>query len=552
MLKILDRKIFLFLLIAFFGGFITFYFNQQLQDYEHKKREDELSNAHKVVVSKFSESLNRFAYLMSGIRSYLQYAESFPSQAELQRFLTYQTSELNFNDSLIVSYINKNHEFIYSFTKEQIDPGSMIGTSVRSFRNGVEIERLDSLLQKDKMKLFPPINLVEGWVGIPLNFPVFRNGTSFGYIASILNFRNIIEPIYNLEYSDIFAFRFSAGEEVFFDRERVHDEAKVYHNRTDPKYFKNYEIEPDQFISSTITAYGLTFNIGTAYISDQTPNPYLRWIFFVIYGLIILSAGFAIYRYTLYKQLNEKLKQVNNVIKAKNDELQEINATKNRLMSIVGHDLKGPISSIINLINLVEDSAISLADTKSILKQLNPVAKNTINLLENLLQWAMVNSNQILYRPELLLINDIVNENYNLLKSVAEQKNIELIKSIPEDLTVMADPNMFSTIIRNLVSNAIKYSENGSKVKVKARDENKHIIIDVEDQGIGMSSKDIYAINNLELDVSRKGTAGEKGTGLGLTLCKAFLSKHGGSLEISSEKGNGSTFSLIFPVKPKT
>lgn len=543
----LDRKTYLFLLIAFFGGFITFYFNQQLQDYEFNKRKDELSNAHEVVVGKFSESLSRFAYLMSGMKSHLHYTESFPTQEELQDFLIYQTKELNFNDSLIVSFLNPNHEFIYSFTKNQLDPGGLIGTSVRSFRNDAEIERLDSLLQKDRMKLFPPINLVEGWVGIPLNFPVFRDGESVGYVASILNFRNIIEPIYNLGYSEVFAFRFSAGEDVFFDREQVHDNSKIYHDRIDPKYFENYEIDPDQFISSKVTAYGLTFNIGTAYISDQTPNPYLRWAFFVIYGLIFISAGFAIYRYTLYKQLNEKLNEVNSVIETKNKELQETNATKNRLMSIIGHDLKGPISSIINLISLVEDSAISLSDTKNILKQLNPVAKNTINLLENLLQWAMVNSDQTLYRPKLLIINDIVNENYDLLKSLAEQKNITLFNSVNPALTVMADPNMFSTIIRNLVSNAIKYSENGSQVKVSARSENKHIIIDVEDQGVGMSAKEIYAINNLELEASKKGTAGEKGTGLGLTLCKAFISKHGGSLEISSKKGNGSTFSVILP-----
>ncbi|WP_370086294.1 ATP-binding protein [Ekhidna sp.] len=548
MLKIfLDRKIYLLLLFAFSGGFITHYFNRQLQEYEYKKRENDLENAHKVVVNTFTESLNRFAYLMTGMRSHLRSVEPFPSQEDLRLFLSYQTDELKIRDSLIVSFLNTDHEFVYSFTKNRIDPGNLIGTSVRSFRNGVEIGRLNNLLQNDHMKLFPPLNLVEGWVGIPLNFPVFKEGKPIGYIASILNFRNIIEPIYNLEYSTDFVFRFSDANGVFFDREQVHDGTTVYHDRVDDKYFKNYDVDPTTFVSSEITVFDQTFKIGTAYVSNQSPNPYLRWIILFIYTLIFLFAGVAIYRYMLYQQLNEKLKNVNQVIKMQNEALQESNATKNRLMSIIGHDLKGPISSIINLINLVEDSAISLKDSKTILKQLSPVAKNILNLLENLLQWAMVNSDKTLFKPESVSVDQIVQENFDLLHSVAQQKNIKLVKNIPDNLSVIVDINMFSTIVRNLLSNAIKYSPRDSQVNITGRQENSNFIIEVSDQGIGMSSKEIHAINTMELEMSKRGTAGEKGTGLGLTLSKAFIAKHNGSLEIKSEEGKGSTFRVILP-----
>ena len=542
-----DTKIYFLLLIAIIGGGITYYFNHQLNIYEESRRTINLENTHQVAVEKFRESINRFAYLMSGMQSHLRHADTFPSQEKLQEFLLYQINQLNIRDSLIVSFLNTDHQFLYSFTADEIDPGNLIGTSVRKFRDNSQIELLENMLQGDEMKLFPPINLVEGWVGIPLNFPVIRDARLEGYIASIINFKNIIEPIYKLEQSNQFAFQFSVKNGDYFDRERVHDKNKVYHHRSDERFFKNYDIPEGNFIRSDVTIHGLTFEIGTAYIADKFPNPYLRWTLLTAYILIFLFAGYAIYRYQRYRQLNEKLITTNNLMNIQNQELNDLNTTKNRLMSIVGHDLKGPISSIINLINLLEDSAISLSDAKKILKQLNPTAKTTINLLENLLQWGMLNSNQTLFKLELIPVKKVVEENFTLLSSLSDQKEIELINDVPTSLNVFADANMFSTIMRNLVSNAIKYSDKRSPVRVTGFSEGLLTTIQVIDQGIGMTEIEINSVLNTELDVSKKGTAGEKGTGLGLTLCKAFLEKNNGALKIESKKNKGSIFIVILP-----
>ncbi|WP_421765158.1 ATP-binding protein [Ekhidna sp.] len=543
----LDRKIYFLLFIAIIGGLIAYYFNYQLKVYEKTKRNDTLINVHQTVVDKFSESINRFAYLMSGLRSHLKYSKEFPNAKEMQEFIRYQAMELNMNDSLIVSFLSTDHEFIYSFTINEMDPNSLVGTSVRDFRRDDEIDRLIILLSEDHMRLFYPINLVEGWVGIPLNFPVIRDKEAVGYIASILNFRNIVEPIYKLEDTDVFTFKFSVKGGSSFDREQVYDGSKVYHDRHDDKYYKNYNIDDEKFMTSSITMYGLSFEIGTAYIDDSLPNPYIRWIFLFIYGLILCFSVYAINRYIIYHHLNERLKRVNEVILEQNTQLEELNATKDRLMSIIGHDLKGPISSIINLISLVEEDSITVQDTQVILKQLNPVAKNTINLLENLLQWAMVNSGNTIFKPEPIPIHKVVEENFTLLKPSASQKKINLKDEVPKNLNAYGDYNMISTVIRNLISNAIKYSKSDTEVKISAQDQQNEVIIQVIDQGIGLSEKEIAKINSTEIQASKKGTAGEKGTGLGLELCKAFLTKNNGLLEITSDLGSGSTFQLKLP-----
>lgn len=548
-LKFFQKKSYLFILIAITGAVIAFYLNRQLLEYEKNLRNIELENAHDDVIDKFSESLDRFAYLMSGMRSYLRYNDTFPTQQELQQFLIYQVEEVNMKDSLIVSFLNTNHEFVYCFTKDEIDPDHLIGKSVKSFRDDVELANLENLLLYDKMKLLRPINLVEGWVGIPLDFPVMKNGKAIGYIAAILNFRNIVEPIYNLEDSKDFAFSFSVLNEASFDRERVHDGSHVYHDRKDEKYFANYNLDEEKYIYSEVSSYGLSFKIGTAYISEHKQNPYIRWLFMMIYVLLICFTIFSLYRIKIYQKLNSKLSEINKLTNEQNIELQESNATKNRLMSIIGHDLKGPISSIISLIGLVDEDSISLDDTKAILKQLNPVAKNTISLLENLLQWAMVNSDQTLFKPEIINVENIVRENFSLLHSIAVQKNISHSVSIPTNLEVYADYNMISTVIRNLISNALKYSENDTQISISGYEGEGTTILEVTDQGIGMSQKEIDTIKILGLEISKRGTAGEKGTGLGLTLCIAFIKKHEGKLEITSSKGMGSTFKLILPKK---
>ncbi len=550
----MSRQIFILITIAIAGAVAVLVLSSKIREYEQNKQRFRLENAHGRAVAKFSESVDKFAYLMSGMRSYLKYSEEFPSQLELQQFFNYQINALGLEDSLIVSFINANHQFVYSFNRNQIDPGQLIGTSVGAIRDSIEMKRLNKLLTSEDIRLFPPINLVEGWVGIPIDFAVIRKEEPVGYVASVINFKNILEPVYLQEDSEELAFRFSV-DGIYFDREAVHDNSKIYHSRKDPESFLNYNIPEKNWLKSNVTLYGQTFGIETAFIKESNENPYLAWLIGLFYLLLLSFGLWSVYRTSVYRRLSLKLERANQLLSQQKTELQDqyselerLNNTKDRFFSIIGHDLRNPISSIINIVQLVESDQITADQTKEIMKQLGPAAKNTINLLENLLQWAMINNDDITFKSEKLNVNQLIDENLKLLEPHAHNKKISLLRGNFEADAIMGDANMISTVIRNLITNAIKFSEEGSEVRIEANRQNGFVTIDVIDQGVGLTEEEILDIRKLSLDSSRRGTAGERGTGLGLTLCMEFLKKHGGHLSIESKPNEGSKFSIYLPV----
>ncbi len=242
-------------------------------------------------------------------------------------------------------------------------------------------------------------------------------------------------------------------------------------------------------------------------------------------------------------------KLANEQIKQKNDELQKLNATKDIFFSIIAHDLKSPFNSILGFSELLKDEARDL-DIDSIVEYagiIHASARHTFGLLENLLEWARMQQGRIPYEPHEILFNSIVNQEFEGLKNSANQKNIELIKNIGENLIITADENMVSTVLRNLVSNAIKFTPKGGEVKVDARVEGDDVKISVSDTGIGITPETIEKLFKIETSFTTRGTENEKGTGLGLLLCKEFIEKHGGKIWVESEQGKGSVFRITIP-----
>ena len=231
-------------------------------------------------------------------------------------------------------------------------------------------------------------------------------------------------------------------------------------------------------------------------------------------------------------------------------ELKESNATKDKLLSILAHDLNNSVFGILGFVELLKESIKdrNLEEAGEYTERLQQVTSYITELLENLLNWARSQSGRIEQNPEPIPLFDLVDDHISQLKSRASNKSIELKSSIDPDcgLQVYADRNMLSTVLRNLLHNALKFTKSGGEVVVDAEPKGDYVEISVSDTGIGMDQKMIDKVVKSGEMASTKGTDNEKGTGLGLSLSHDFIRRHGGQLHIESEKGKGTT--IIFSV----
>jgi len=237
-------------------------------------------------------------------------------------------------------------------------------------------------------------------------------------------------------------------------------------------------------------------------------------------------------------------------IKLKNEELQKLNAEKDKFFSIIAHDLRSPFNGFLGLTQIMveELSSLSREELQDIAVSLQNSATNLFRLLENLLEWARIKQGLIPFNPEIVQLFIVVDKSTAIMVEPAKNKGIEIANDIPKGLEVFADSNILQTIIRNLISNAVKFTHKGGKISISAKfTVDKSIEISVKDNGIGMSPKMIDHLFRLDIQTGRKGTEGESSSGLGLLLCKEFIEKHGGKLWIESEEGKGSVFYFTIP-----
>ncbi|MBN1650057.1 MAG: hybrid sensor histidine kinase/response regulator [Bacteroidales bacterium] len=238
-------------------------------------------------------------------------------------------------------------------------------------------------------------------------------------------------------------------------------------------------------------------------------------------------------------------------LKNQNKELKKINAEKDKFFSIIAHDLKGPFSSILGFSDLlVEDTkSADSADVQHYAKIIQLSAKRAMDLLSNLMEWSQSQTGRMVFNPVILDLHKLINELLILFSSIAANKFITLFKDIPDNISVYADYSMFNTILRNLVSNAIKFSDSGGIIKITAREDHSNITIKVSDDGVGIPKKALDKLFQIDSDYTTPGTQNEKGTGLGLILCKEFVEKHGGKIWVESEEGKGSNFTFTIPIR---
>lgn len=268
----------------------------------------------------------------------------------------------------------------------------------------------------------------------------------------------------------------------------------------------------------------------------------------VLLLLMLVALIIVLYRSRLKEQkANQLIVQQKQEIEEQATKLKELNEMKDKMFSVLSHDLRSPVSSLMGILSLLEKKIISPEDFMSFQQSFSEQLKSLSLLLENLLSWSKsrIEGDTVVYKQHIPL-TDKVNEIFNLFNEMAALKQIRLESAVPSDCTVYFDPNHLDIILRNLISNAIKFSHPKEAVKVEVAGRVGYTDMMVTDKGTGISNKEILSGSFIQ---SIPGTSGEKGVGLGLMLCKEFAEKNGATIQVVSEQGNGSTFILSIPNK---
>jgi signal transduction histidine kinase len=268
----------------------------------------------------------------------------------------------------------------------------------------------------------------------------------------------------------------------------------------------------------------------------------LLLVFYRLYTLKLNSSR-------LLAQKNEELEKMNQTLSDSEATLKELNATKDKFFTIIAHDIKNPLSAYRSITKMLANSFYELSEQQKLeyIRGINRSSENLFELFQNLLQWSTSQSGTMQFKPQEIDLGILAFKAVTLLQEGADKKNIQIALNVKTDTYAYGDINMVSTVLTNLLSNAIKYSNDGGSVKITASDTGKFIQIAVSDNGIGITREDIEKLFRVEIDHKTIGDSEEKGTGIGLILCKEFVSRNGGEIGVESEFGKGSTFHFTLP-----
>lgn len=248
---------------------------------------------------------------------------------------------------------------------------------------------------------------------------------------------------------------------------------------------------------------------------------------------------------------NHELMEMNERLSASEENQRLLNAMKDKFFSILAHDLMNPLNTFLQITNLITFRQPNLDEEKKkeFLMALHNGASNLCDLLENILTWARSHTGHVIYRPCIQDVAPTVKTASALFSPAASQKNITIRLELPDDCKAFFDEHMINTVLRNLISNAIKFTRDGGTVTVSIEDSGDFKQISVSDTGVGMTPTDLSKLFRMDIWHSTRGTDDEKGTGIGLILCREFVEKHGGRIWAESEHEKGSTFIFTIPGK---
>jgi signal transduction histidine kinase len=294
------------------------------------------------------------------------------------------------------------------------------------------------------------------------------------------------------------------------------------------------------------------FQIATLSQQQEVQMSAIKKQEFVRNILVVIMALSGVLLFSVYRsgqrrrKINTLLLQHQEETEKRSEELEKLNQVKDKFFSIISHDLRSPINALAGILDLLDKGAITPEELPVHIKELRSRFHHTRTLLNNLLDWTLLQMDKLNLQAGRIDLHKLVDENIELLASL-QGKEINIINEIPQPALAFADSNTVNLVIRNLLTNAIKFTNDGGKVRVQGTTKDSEWIISVKDTGIGMKPEVLKILFDKTAPYTTRGTANEKGTGLGLILCKEFVEKNGGRIWVESQEGLGSTFFFTLP-----
>jgi len=528
--------------LAIVSAIVVFYWASRIINEEKGARELKLERANRIAAAELHESLTTYATLLSGIKSYIEATNSIPDKAVLKDFLNYQLQDLEMDPPFSITFVDTSHIIVYNQIFGQEDESFLNNRPMETIIGKIGLARMDSLMRKDSFYASNPTNLLEGKVGLPLGFGILdKDGNSKGYITSVALFAPIVDRVYHIVDKESYVLSFQSGNGNYFDRTRSYNKQETYTTNLDKEFFKNFDIPSEEFVYSEIPFYNNTFTIGTAFKESYN---YSAWVYITSFLWYLGLLGFMLFlltRFYIYKRKNA-------IIAGQKEQLTELVATKNKFFNILAHDLRSPLTSVLNFLDILRSEGTDGTTNKKIVEALGDSSKNSLTLLDNLLKWSKVQTGKIDYNVQEIDLLKIATDQIRVQKHTAESKKIRIDLECSFKGKVKGDKNLIANVIRNLISNAIKYSYEGGVIVVEVTKQDKLASVSVEDNGVGIPEDYLDKLFDVTEITTQLGTSKEKGSGLGLVLSKQFVEMHGGKLEIESHSASGTIASFTIPM----
>ena len=469
-------------------------------------------------------------------------------------FIADQQGKYIYTNKSVTTMLGYSFEEMMNMTIADVSPPNRIEEYIKIFTKVVS-----------KGKAFEDIELISqdgDYISVDLNAISLPDGMVYASCRDITNRKQREKDFKESESS------LKQAQEIAsmgsWDLDLITNEAKWSENCYVVFGLKPYEIVPSMeyvnsrahpddlhLIEETFNTIFLTGSAATTEARFTFPDKKDKWFYSKI--IPIFQDGKIVKLKGIMLDINT-MKMTELKLEEREKKLIELNADKDRFIAILGHDLKNPLNNLLGLSEiLMEDlRKVDIDEIEIRAKQINSTVQKTNKLLEDILMWARTQQDKISFNPKISGFRDIYLDIIETLNPNADAKNITIRYSASDDLNIFVDIDMLKTVLRNLVSNAIKFTNNGGVITINAEENTGKVTISVSDDGIGIAPLDLKKLFNNSEFLSTKGTSGEAGTGLGLLLCKEFVNKHQGKIWIESEVGKGSKFLFTLPSGPNS
>jgi len=481
------------------SGFLLHNLLNNYEAFEQQKIDAQLSKAHSDAIINAKAGIEVYASLVSSLKSYTKNSEKFPTEIQLQNYLNDFLKETEFNDSILVNYIDTTHVFRYVVTPKQIDPTNLKGFSVKSVKPKERINELNKLMQSNTIHLFTPINLREGWAGFPFNFSA-RNSDDevVGYITPILDVKYLLDSFYEGENKDTYVHKFLINDSLDLTREAFYNGSKIFNTAKDSEYYKRFNAKEEDFIYSTIQLFGLKLKVGSAYKNPPIINRNIILIAYVCYVLLSFLIFIILRQFLKNKLLNDNLQEANAVVTYKNEELENSLTNIQMLIKEIHHRVKNNMQMISGILTLQEEEyedenvKNALRDSQSRIKSMSLVHEK-------------------LYGTDTLKdvrINEYIAQLILFIEDTVRIKDLELTKEIEIDNELNFDGDTTANlglVINELITNSFKHAfkkNRKNSISISINKQGDYYKLIYKDSGVGLPDDfDFETTNSLGMEL---------------------------------------------------